>query len=121
MKTLAYLAWFAGAVALAFGQQSSKTSNGGTLAAADVTASLLSGTRELNTAKSRFNPGPGPRSEIRTYSITPDGRQHATYDLVEADGKRVRSTGSPHRWIFWEWVRLQFHGRAARATLPVAA
>src|SRR5688572_33433476 len=38
MKTLAYFAWFAGAAALAFGQQINKTANGGSIAAADVAA-----------------------------------------------------------------------------------
>lgn len=52
---------------------------------------LLSGTWELNLARSRFNPGPAPRSETRTYSMLPDGRQHAIYDQVDASGKRTRS------------------------------
>jgi ketosteroid isomerase-like protein len=51
---------------------------------------MLEGTWELNVAKSRFSPGPGPRSETRTYSMTADGQQRAIYDQVDAEGKRTR-------------------------------
>lgn len=69
MKTLTSLACFASAVALA--------------SAADPWI----GTWELNLAKSRFSPGPGPRSEVRTYTATADGEK-AVYDGVVAEGKR---------------------------------
>ena len=47
------------------------------------------GTWELNVAKSRFSPGPGPKSETRTYVATAEG-ERATYAEVDAEGKQVR-------------------------------
>lgn len=49
------------------------------------------GTWVLNTAKSRINPGPGDRAEIRSYRVTPEG-EYATYDTIDAEGKRVVSS-----------------------------
>jgi hypothetical protein len=69
MKTLVSLACFASAVALA------------------CAADPWLGTWELNLAKSRFSPGPGPRSETRTYTTAADGEK-AVYDRVDAEGKR---------------------------------
>ena len=43
------------------------------------------GTWKLNTARSRFHPGPPPRSQTRTYVETPDGVQ-VTIRTVSADG-----------------------------------
>jgi ketosteroid isomerase-like protein len=60
-------------------------------AASSANDALLTGTWELNLAKSQFNPGPAPRGETRTYAMLPDGRQHAVYDRIDADGNRVRS------------------------------
>jgi hypothetical protein len=48
------------------------------------------GTWVLNVPKTRINPGPKPRSETRTYTATANG-EYATYDMVEADGKRIQS------------------------------
>ncbi|MBI4625665.1 MAG: hypothetical protein HY736_20905 [Verrucomicrobia bacterium] len=48
------------------------------------------GTWELNLAKSRFSPGPGPKSETRTYVATAEG-ERATYAEVDAEGKQIRS------------------------------
>lgn len=68
-----------------------------TLPLADATASNAAdpwlGTWVLNLAKTRVNPGPKPRSETRIYTSTPNG-EHATYDLVEADGKRIQSSST---------------------------
>ena len=47
------------------------------------------GTWELNLAKSKFSPGPAPKSETRTYVIAGD-KVAATFDGVGADGKRVK-------------------------------
>jgi hypothetical protein len=47
----------------------------------------LVGTWELNVAKSKFSPGPGPKSETRTYVLAgPD---------IKATARGVDSTGKP--------------------------
>jgi hypothetical protein len=57
------------------------------LAAAD----LFSGTWKLNTAKSKFNPGPGPKSSIWTYSQDGDWIV-LKVTSVTADGTSVDRT-----------------------------
>src|SRR5579864_4357564 len=50
------------------------------------------GTWKLNVAKSKFNPGPGYKSETRTYEATADG--------YKFQGERVNPDGSaPKIWI----------------------
>ncbi|HWF08153.1 MAG TPA: hypothetical protein VG297_06805 [Bryobacteraceae bacterium] len=49
------------------------------------TDDAILGTWKLVPEKSKFNPGPPPRSEIRTYVKTPDGIQ-ATIKTTAADG-----------------------------------
>ncbi len=48
------------------------------------------GTWKLDTAKSKFSPGPGPRSLTLKWEATPDGVKF-TGDGVNADGKAARS------------------------------
>ncbi|MDO8539981.1 MAG: hypothetical protein Q7S40_06020, partial [Opitutaceae bacterium] len=48
------------------------------------------GTWVLNVAKSRFSPGPAPKSETRTYVVTAAG-ERASYTQVDAEGKQLRS------------------------------
>jgi hypothetical protein len=50
------------------------------------------GTWKLNTAKSKFNPGPGYKSETRSYEATADG-----YKL---QGQRVDPDGSTQKYGF---------------------
>jgi hypothetical protein len=51
------------------------------------------GTWELNVAKSKFSPGPGPKSETRTYVVT--GQE------IKATAKSVDGTGKP---VTGEWT-----------------
>ena len=51
------------------------------------------GTWVLNTEKTRINPGPAPRSEVRTYTATAAG-EFATYDTVDGDGKKMYRTST---------------------------
>lgn len=55
------------------------------------TVDAATGAWELNVAKSRFNPGPGPKSETRTYAMMPDGSQRAVHTSVDADGTQRTS------------------------------
>lgn len=50
------------------------------------------GTWKLNVAKSKFNPGPGYRSETRTYTSTADG--------YKFEGERVNPDGSTQKYGF---------------------
>jgi len=50
------------------------------------------GTWKLNVAKSKFNPGPGYRSETRTYTPTAAG--------YKFEGERVNPDGSTQRYGF---------------------
>jgi hypothetical protein len=45
------------------------------------------GTWKLNVAKSRFTPGPGWRSQMRTYALQPDGSVLVTWTGVGAHGE----------------------------------
>jgi len=56
---------------------------GGLLAAAPVDPIL--GIWKLNLSRSKFNPGPAPRSQTRTYVETPEGIQ-CTIQTVDASG-----------------------------------
>ena len=49
-------------------------------------ADPILGTWKLNLARSKFNPGPKPRSQTRTYAETPAGIQ-ATIHTVDANGR----------------------------------
>jgi hypothetical protein len=53
--------------------------------AAEPPAQIL-GTWRLNTAKSKYSPGPVPRSETRVYARKDDG-VHGTVSRVHADGR----------------------------------
>lgn len=50
------------------------------------------GTWKLNVAKSKFNPGPGYKSETRTYEPTADG--------YKCQGERVNPDGSTQKYGF---------------------
>jgi hypothetical protein len=50
------------------------------------------GAWELNVAKSKFNPGPGYKSETRTYTRTADG--------YKFEGERVNPDGSTQKYGF---------------------
>jgi hypothetical protein len=50
------------------------------------------GTWKLNVAKSKFNPGPGYKSETRTYTPTADG--------YKFEGERVNQDGSTQKYGF---------------------
>lgn len=71
------------------------------------TADPLIGTWGLNIAKSKYNPGPAPKSETRTYvvvgqdikatskGVDADGKQTSSQWTVNYDGKDRPATGSP--------------------------
>jgi hypothetical protein len=59
----------------------------GTAAAADP----VIGTWKLNVAKSTFSPGPGPKSQMRTYAESPQGIV-LTLTTTAADGKETTSS-----------------------------
>ena len=80
---------------------------GSTVALAAETSSLLTGTWNLNLAKSKFDPGPAPKSDSRTYVESAQGvtvtvnivaasgstiSEHSTYAY---DGKDYPITGNP--------------------------
>ena len=44
------------------------------------------GTWQINLAKSKFSPGPAPKSDTRTYAATADGTS-MTWKVTTADGK----------------------------------
>lgn len=58
---------------------------GGTAFADDMTEPAA-GTWKLNPTKSKFNPGPAPASQVRTYKATPEGTA-LSWKSVGADGK----------------------------------
>ena len=63
-----------------------------TLTAAD----MISGTWKLNTAKSKYSPGPAPKSTTVTYSMDGDW-VNTKADVVDSEGK---ATSSPNRYKF---------------------
>jgi hypothetical protein len=81
--------------------------SGSAVALAAEATSLLTGTWNLNLAKSKFDPGPAPKSDSRTYVESAQGvtvtvnivtasgsaiSEHATYSY---DGKDYPITGNP--------------------------
>jgi hypothetical protein len=70
-------------------------------------ADPLDGTWELNVAKSRFDPGPAPRSQTRTYEsdgqtvhmtskgVNAEGQETTVEYTASYDGKDAPITGSP--------------------------
>jgi hypothetical protein len=66
------------------------------------------GTWQLNLAKSKFSPGPGPKSETRTYTAGADGitmtwnsvgatgKETSVTSTFKVDGKDYPVTGSPN-------------------------
>jgi hypothetical protein len=56
-----------------------------------LAADPVIGTWQLNVAKSKFSPGPGPKSQTRTYADSPDGTA-LTIKSVSADGKESNMT-----------------------------
>jgi hypothetical protein len=77
------------------------------VALAAEAASLLTGTWNLNLAKSRFDPGPPPKSDSRTYVdsaqgvtvtvniVTASGSTIAEHSSYAYDGKDYPITGNP--------------------------
>jgi len=55
---------------------------------AQAQSSPLVGTWKLNVAKSKFEPGPGPKSLTRTVAAQGEGVKY-TFDGVAADGKQL--------------------------------
>jgi len=55
---------------------------------AALAADSIDGTWKLNVAKSKFTPGPAPKSQTRTYTETADGTS-LTFTGVAADGSPV--------------------------------
>jgi hypothetical protein len=83
---------------------------GAVLAIAAAVASAADpviGTWKLNVAKSTFSPGPGPKSQTRTYaespqgivlttkSVSADGKESTLSLTFKDDGKPYAVTGSP--------------------------
>jgi hypothetical protein len=62
-----------------------------TVIAAPPAADPAIGTWKLNLAKSTFSPGPGPKSQTRTYAETPQGVLLTT-KTTAADGKETTAT-----------------------------
>jgi opacity protein-like surface antigen len=60
--------------------------------AASATDPII-GTWKLNLAKSKFSPGPAPKSHTRTYTATADGID-LTFDSVAADGSATNGKSS---------------------------
>jgi hypothetical protein len=66
------------------------------------------GTWQLNLAKSKFSPGPAPKTDTRTYtesadgitmtwtSVAADGKEMVVKSTFKADGKDYPLTGSPN-------------------------
>jgi hypothetical protein len=55
-----------------------------------VGADVLSGTWKLNVAKSKFSPGPAPKSGTQTITATADGMK-VVADGVDSEGKKTRN------------------------------
>ena len=55
------------------------------------------GTWKLNLSKSKFNPGPAPRSQTRTYIQTPEGVQ-VTINTIGANGRAAKPIEFPDRY-----------------------
>jgi hypothetical protein len=68
----------------------------GTAATMEDPSDPALGTWILNIAKSRFDPGPAPRSEKRTYEAMPEGIK-ATIEVTAADGSGFSVTSPPYK------------------------
>ncbi|HQR24799.1 MAG TPA: hypothetical protein PL152_04650 [Steroidobacteraceae bacterium] len=66
---------------------------GSAAAGASGAADSVVGTWTLDLAKSRFDPGPAPKSQTRTYAATADGID-LTVEGVAADGSKVSQHSS---------------------------
>ena len=66
---------------------------GSAVALAAEAASLLTGTWNLNLAKSRFDPGPPPKSDSRTYVDSAQGVT-VTVNIVTASGSTIAEHSS---------------------------
>ena len=55
---------------------------------AQSSADPIVGTWELNVAKSKYSPGPAPKSQTRTYEVVADGIK-ATLKGIDAEGKAI--------------------------------
>ncbi|MES2135800.1 MAG: hypothetical protein V4502_01905, partial [Pseudomonadota bacterium] len=53
-------------------------------------ANPIVGTWKLNVAKSKFDPGPGWQSQVRTYALAPDGGVAVDWTGVGAHGEPMR-------------------------------
>jgi hypothetical protein len=70
-------------------------------------ADAVIGTWKLNVAKSTFSPGPGPKSQMRTYAesaqgialtiktVAADGKESTTTATFKEDGKPYPMSGNP--------------------------
>jgi hypothetical protein len=70
------------------------------LAAAAQAADNYLGTWTLNVAKSRFDPGPAPKSQTTRLEAAGNGSMKEIGDRINADGSRTR----------WEWTA-RFDGK----------
>jgi len=57
-----------------------------------LAADPLFGTWQLNLAKSKFSPGPAPKSMTRTYAESAQGAITLTINAISADGKTGTAT-----------------------------
>ena len=81
---------------------------GGTVALSANQADPVLGTWKLNLAKSKFDPGPAPKSQMRTYAqseagttltisgVAADGSPFSTKATVKYDGKDYPLAGNPN-------------------------
>ena len=58
-----------------------------------MAADPVIGTWQLNVAKSKFSPGPAPKSDVRTYTAGADGTT-MTWKSVGANGKEMNVTST---------------------------
>lgn len=100
-----------------------------TASVAAATPDPVIGTWTLNLAKSKFTPGPAPKSQTRTYAQTADGVL-LTYNAVAADGSAISGqstfkydgkdyaiTGSPD----YDTLSLKrLNGSSVKATMKLA-
>ena len=81
---------------------------GSTAVVAAPAADPVIGSWQLNVAKSKFSPGPAPKSDTRTYaasdqgitmtwkSVGADGKEIVAKSTFKADGKDYPATGAPN-------------------------
>src|SRR4051794_16531469 len=55
------------------------------------------GTWKLNRSRSKYIPGPAPRSQTRIYKLTPDGI-FVTIETIDANGHRQAPIQFPERY-----------------------